>query len=124
MGDQGKCSACGGAREEHGPGLTQHVFTLRDGELKSHDQVERESRQSSQGPVAIRLPGAQTNEAGAIGRLVEVLRDKGLLSDAEALYVAGMGSKPEKKPQFRDPALFDVPDPRQRFYVDSPGAGY
>lgn len=109
------CGICKGKKSEHGPGKTQHVYSP-EGQLKTHKQEEAEQQRQA-GPQLIRLPGAQTNEAGAIGRLCEVLMDNGLMSQEQALYVAGMGTKPEKMSGFQDPAR------RHPFYKDSPGAG-
>lgn len=110
------CAVCRGAKEEHGPGKTQHVYTTDPGQLMTSRQQEQQMRQlQQQQPMAIRLPGAQTNEAQAVGRLVEVLLEKQILSTPEALYIAGMGPKPEVLPPtsgYRDPAQPVLPGAR------------
>lgn len=107
------CAVCRGAKEEHGPGKTQHVYTTESGQLMTQRQQEQMTRGMTQvQPQVIRLPGAQTNEAQAVGRLVEVLLEKQILSTPEALYIAGMGSKPEVTPPasgYRDPAQQVLP---------------
>ena len=89
-----RCGVCGGSRESHDRADVKHAFRV-DGQLQSKEQAAKEAAQST--PRVIRLPGAQTNEAGAIGRLVELLMEKGVLSGADALYVAGMGQKPSEQ---------------------------
>ena len=93
------CAACGGKKEEHGEGKTQHVYTETPGQLMTHDQQKKAQSQAPQ-PMAIRLPVA--NDQNNYGRLVEVLLEKNLISPQEALYIAGMAPKPQ--PQFADPA--------------------
>lgn len=87
-----RCAICFGTRDEHGPGLTQHAFTDREGDLVT--PLEMAKRQP-QPPRLIQLPGGTHNEGGAINRLIETLMNKGLLSVEEALYVVGVGPKPE-----------------------------
>lgn len=115
------CTACSGKKSEHfdgeGKPITRHMFTEREGELQTREAAEKNQQQQLSGPSVIRLPGAQTNEAGAIGRLCEVLLENNMMSTAQALYVAGMGSKPEASSGFADPAAHP-------FYKPSPGAGY
>lgn len=79
------CTICGGSIEEHQG--SRHAYTTTPGDLKVP-----ETPKPNQSP---RLNGAQTNEAQAIGRLLEILAQKNILSLQEAIYVAGMGPKPE-----------------------------
>lgn len=103
------CTACGGKKEDHfnsdGKPITRHMFTEQEGELQTREAVEKKLQT---GPQLIKLPGAQTNEAGAIGRLCEVLLENGQMSTPQALYVAGMGPKPEAPSGFADPSIGGV----------------
>jgi hypothetical protein len=92
------CTICGGSKAEHENSI--HAYSEKWGDLATPEQ----RRQGQQQPMMVKLPGAQTNEAGAIGRLVEVLLEKGLLNTGEALYVAGMGEKPAAQSGYQDPA--------------------
>ena len=101
---EARCQVCGGAPEEHSPGKTQHAFTEVGGQLLTHEQVAEAKRRREQAPQVIRLPGAQTNEATAVARLVEVLLEKRIMTTDEALYVAGMAGKPHSaEAHYRDP---------------------
>lgn len=101
------CTLCEGKRREHydaeGKPITRHVFTTAEGQLHTHEELRKEQQKAQQ--QVIRLPGAQTNEAGAIGRLCEVLMENNLITASQALYVAGMGPKPDTPSGFRDPGL-------------------
>lgn len=96
-----RCGVCGGSKQQHDRPDVKHAFRA-DGQLQSKEQAAKEAAQST--PRVVRLPGAQTNEAMAVGRLVEVLIEKGVLTHADALYVAGMGQKPaEQYPGYLGP---------------------
>jgi hypothetical protein len=104
------CAVCRGGYKEHfdgdGKKITAHAYTEQPGDLRPQPKP-----QPAQNPI--RLVGAQTNEAGAIGRLCEVLLQNGLIDTPEALYVAGMGTKPEPESpsQWSDPNAFFLPTP-------------
>jgi hypothetical protein len=53
------------------------------------------------------LPALNGTDQAAIGRLIEVLLEKNTLSTPEALYILGVGSKPEPPAprKFFDPAM-------------------
>lgn len=99
-----RCRICGGQREEHGPGLTQHAFTLNDGELVTLEEKRKQATPGMGQPQVVRLSGGTHTEGGAINKLIEVLMEKGLLDVPEALYIVGIGTKPTKPSGFADPA--------------------
>jgi hypothetical protein len=100
------CAICRGAKEEHGPGKTQHVYTTTPGELKSTQQAEQEKQrqQMSGSPRVVALPTG--GDSQAVSRLLELLMSKGLISLEEA-YTVATGTRPPTR-QFVDPArLFE-----------------
>jgi hypothetical protein len=57
-------------------------------------------------PMLIRLPGATHNEGGAINRLHRGHhRPRGPSRTGEALYICGIGPKPEQASGYQDPAM-------------------
>lgn len=103
---EARCAVCRGKKSEHfdvrGFPITQHAFTELEGDLVTHKEREKQNTPPAQ-PQLIRLPGGTANEGGAINRLIEILLNKGTLSTDEALYVCGIGPKPEQPSGFRDP---------------------
>jgi hypothetical protein len=99
-----KCAVCHGRKSEHfddeGRPKTQHAFTELEGDLVTHQQNAKRQPKS---PTVIQLPGGTQNEGGAINRLIETLLNKGALTTDEALYVCGIGPKPEPPSGYRDP---------------------
>jgi hypothetical protein len=103
MSDEAPCKLCGGKFDEHGPGLTQHVYTQREGEMKTFEQEARE-KQAAQRPVMVLPPSTNSTQ---VERLVQVLLTRGLILTDDALYIAGMGPKPEQQSSgYIDPAQF------------------
>lgn len=91
----GPCGVCGGKFSEHQNPNVKHVFSA-EGQLISKEQAAKQQQRP------VRFP--QTGEAGLVGRLVEVLMAQHMVSQEEALYVAGMGPKPNyEHQQYRDP---------------------
>jgi hypothetical protein len=98
------CVTCKGPKSTHfdddGKSITQHQFTTEQEEnpLETKDQrTKREAKKRAAerpglGPTT--LMGLGVNPL-AIGRLVEILLERQLISTDEALYVAGMGGKPK-----------------------------
>jgi hypothetical protein len=88
-----KCAACGGKSEDHGPGKSQHVFTTKPGELKTHEQAAKEQSRSPAGVIRLTPPASSPGAPAALhptmmDRLLEVLMSRDLLTRDEALYVA------------------------------------
>lgn len=73
------CKICGGTVAEHEG--RQHQYTETPGDLKGPEKPQ-------QPPVVMRMGGAQTNEAQAMNRMLEVLVGRGLLESEDAFYVA------------------------------------
>ena len=94
------CVTCKDKKSNHfddeGKPITQHQFTTEEEpKLESREQRSRrlaKSQHPSSGANLAALVNAQPN---SVGRLTEVLLDKKIITAAEALYVAGMASKPE-----------------------------
>lgn len=102
------CRVCGGTRSEHfdaeGKPKTQHVFTEQEGQLMSHAEAAKMNRPAQ--PAAFMVPGKfNGTDASAIQRLLELMLERGALTQEDALYIVGVGPKPEKKSGYIDPAL-------------------
>jgi hypothetical protein len=82
------CRACGGRPEDHGPGKSQHVYTEREGELITHEQVAKAKRLQNQ--ALMQAPHHPT----MLDRLVEVLLNRGAIDRDEALYILAGVSPP------------------------------
>lgn len=95
-----RCAICGDTKENHEGRV--HAFTTKQGDLKTPEQASKEAQ--PQRPQALNFGALGLNPMG-LGRLIEVLMEKNLLSDDEALYIAGFRSKPENKSGFADPAM-------------------
>lgn len=95
------CGVCKGSRKEHFDGagrpITQHVYSPDGGLVSQVDAAK--ARQAQQSVIPPRFPGT---DAQVITRLIQTLMDKGILSDPEALYIFGVGNKPEVT-RFVDP---------------------
>jgi hypothetical protein len=67
----------------------------------------RRPEEAKKAPQVVRLPALNGTDQAAIGRLIEVLLEKNTLSTPEALYILGVGSKPEPPAprKFFDPAM-------------------
>jgi hypothetical protein len=101
MANSKPCTICGGQPEEHAQ--TKHIYTQNHGEMMTAEQKAQQHKGPNPfPPTVLRLPGAQTNEAGAISRLVELMLDKKMIDQTEALFILGVGSKPTSR--FTDPA--------------------
>jgi hypothetical protein len=103
------CKVCGGRKSEHfddkGFPVTRHAFTELEGDLVTHREASKRSSGGREQPMMIRLPGATQNEGGAINKLLEIMIDRGTLTTAEALYICGIGPKPEQASGYQDPAM-------------------
>lgn len=95
MYDQEKCTLCGGTRAEHEG--RQHQFTKEGDQVELSTQRERaEAVRRQQGtPMRLSLPPISGTDGQAIHRLIELMLDKGLFTAEEALFILGVGSKPE-----------------------------
>lgn len=107
---ESRCSICRGTKREHidveGNQITQHMFTTIEGDLMT--PAEHAKRQSSQPPRVGISPNVlqyMGNAGVSIGRLVEVLLEKQVITPEEALYIAGMAPKPTAKSGYKDPAV-------------------
>lgn len=107
MKDKGPCTTCRGAYSEHfdleGRQLTQHPYTSEGHNLTTKREREKERQAQQQPQLRMTLPSAGSDSA-TIGRLVEVLIDKGVLTVEDGLYIAGMGKKQSTPSGYRDPA--------------------
>lgn len=116
----GVCTVCGGAKKEHfdsdGNPTRIHVYTEVEGDLATKQQKEG-MRISQPSPVAGMMMNMGANPV-SLGRLVEILMERGLILSDEALYIAGMGPKP------MPPQPSGYRDPAHPFYQPTPGAGY
>lgn len=94
------CKICGAQPDEHEG--RQHAYTTVEGELVTPDEKKK-----AQGgpPQRMIIGGAVPAPTDTVGRLVEVMLEKGLFTPGEALYVAGMGPKPTGKSGFADPVM-------------------
>jgi hypothetical protein len=95
QGDVGKsepCVLCGGQPGKEHEGR-QHAYTTTPGELQTPEQKAKAAQSSRQAPLGLNLGAVAANPL-AIGRLIEVLIEKNVLSKDEALYIACYGPKP------------------------------
>lgn len=103
--DEMPCGVCGGRKKEHfddeGKPITQHVFSS-DGRLISHADAAK-ARQIQPQRVVLPSQFAGT-DAQVITKLIEVLMDKSIISNEEALYIFGVAPKPAPATGFNDPA--------------------
>ena len=104
------CTVCSGSKEEHfdaeGKQITIHAYTELEGDLvtQEQDKKRRQQKGTLAGVPISTMVNAQPN---SVGRLVEVLIDAGAIRTEDALYIAGMGSKPNSpRAEFTDPAKF------------------
>jgi hypothetical protein len=100
------CGICEGSPGEHDSPNVQHVWVPQGNtELITKAEAAKKRAQSQRQPMMVLGSQNQVNEA--VGRLVEVLLGQKMISTEEALYVAGMGPKPDYTPAsgFRDPAV-------------------
>ena len=84
MNQTDKCAVCGGTEPEHD--VSQHMFTTKPGELITKEQHEKQ-----QPPTQMTVP----HQGAPLGRLIEVLVTKKLITLDDALYVAELGSRPD-----------------------------
>lgn len=100
------CTICRGRKSEHidekGVQISRHAFTTMEGDLVTPEQMAK--RQAPQQTARVQIPATMAGNV-QLGRLVEVLLEKGLLTAEEALYVGMMGPKPELQSGYRDPAM-------------------
>lgn len=88
------CSTCSGKYEDHfddkGNQKTQHNFAEEPGQPLT-TQAEREKEQAKPQPTSMLQPAlmAMGSNPISMGRLVEVLLEKELITDVDALYIAG-----------------------------------
>lgn len=97
------CGVCRGAYKEHfdekGTPITQHAYTEQAGDLKTHKEAAEAA--GGQRPQMVMQPPVYMGNAGlSVARLVELLLEKGFLSNADALYIASMGPKNGIVPQY------------------------
>lgn len=81
---EGKCTACGAKESEHGN--SRHMFTTKPGELITKEEYDKQNT-----PQQVSIP----YQGGPLGRLIEVLVTKKLMTLEEALYVAELGPRPD-----------------------------
>jgi len=74
-----RCIICRGTRQEHNDS-TRHAFTLTPGDLRPPEPPK-------QPPRTVLMPGGST---GVVERLLELLMEKGIISDKEALRCLGI----------------------------------
>jgi len=98
------CITCRGPKSTHfddqGNPTTQHQFTTEEGtDLDTRAQRAKKEAKEKAAQRSPTLSGMTAMALGAnplaIGRLVELLLEKQVLSPEEGLYVAGMGQKPQ-----------------------------
>lgn len=77
------CAICGGVEADHK--TSQHMFTTTPGQLVTKEQHEKEQ------PKQVTIP----YQGGPLGKLIEVLVIKKLMTLEEALYVAELGPRPD-----------------------------
>lgn len=82
-----KCAVCGGSEGEHAN--SQHMFTTKPGELITKEQHAKQQQQQQPQKIAIPYQG------GPLGKLIEVLVTKKLLTLDDALYIAELGPRPD-----------------------------
>jgi len=106
MSDKPPCMVCRGSYDEHfndkGEAITQHAYTDTGGDLKTHAQVA-EQRKQSLTPPGVPMLQYLGNAGLSVGRLTEILLEKGIISTPEALYIAGIGTKPFASSEYQDP---------------------
>lgn len=102
------CAVCKGEKKDHGEGKSIHAYTTTPGGLEAANRSEQKS-----GPQAVFIPPGGVHSPQAMGRLLEVLLEKGVISAPDALYVLGVGTKPNPESETSHP-----------FYQPTPGAGY
>jgi hypothetical protein len=108
--EKGPCGICQGKFSEHVPPNIQHVWVSVGGDLMTHEQKKKqEGRAPGMAPGAV-IRTSMGLSPDAVGKLTEILLEKGIISTPDALYVAGMGSKPDqnKLSGYRDPNLQHV----------------
>lgn len=109
MGDA-PCEVCGGTKAEHygddgKTPRTQHAYTTTPGEMITHAEREKQQQQPQPFQVGgVPLSTMVNSQPNSVGRLTEVLLDAGVIRPQDALYIAGMGSKPNPPSGFVDPA--------------------
>lgn len=104
---QPKCTVCGGEKKDHfdaeGKAITRHVYTVIEGALETQAQRQQRLQPHQVMPPLAAIGGNPMS----LGRLVELLLERGVIDTPDALYVAGYGSKPEKPLQtsgYMDPS--------------------
>lgn len=111
-GERPPCAVCRGAYSEHfdgdGKKITQHSYTEKEGDLVTHEEAAKRSQPRQQQGMQV-SPTMLAMQAGtnplAMGRLIEVLLDKGVLTNEDALYVAGFSpTKPNRASGYADPS--------------------
>ena len=83
MSQTDKCAVCGGSEAEHAN--SAHMFTTKPGELVTREQHDKDQ------PPKVNVP----SQGGPLGRLIEVLVTKKLMTLEEALYIAELGPRPD-----------------------------
>ena len=81
----GKCAVCGGTEKEHEQ--ARHMFTNQPGQLMTQEEYDK----IQPPPQQMSVP----SQGGPLGRLIEVLVSKKLLTLEDALYVAELGPRPD-----------------------------
>lgn len=109
-----RCSICKGTEDEHGEAKgIRHAFAREGEPLETPEQRARRTAPKAAPQVnRVLTMGGNSQE---VSRLVEVLIAHNLITQEDALYIAGY------KPDFPRPSTFQ--DPARAFYVESPGNG-
>jgi hypothetical protein len=95
---KGPCGVCGGGFDEHEG--KAHVFS-EEGRLETQEQYDKRIRGQAGGASVLVGPPTATPNSTTNGyqenpatRLAEVMAHKGLIDDADLLYVIGMRPAP------------------------------
>lgn len=90
-GQKGPCGVCEGKFSEHLEGKTRHAWVPEgSSEMITHEQARKQKQQNQ--PLVIRQPA---NGQGPLQRLIEVLSNRGILSNGELMYVTGITGEAE-----------------------------
>jgi hypothetical protein len=103
------CTTCHGKFSEHEGRI--HPFTSGVAELSTPREREEAAAKQRQQQVRVQLPQINGTDGAAIGRLLDLLMDKGVLTERETLYVLGVGMKPEP---LNDASGYQDPFPSSR----------
>lgn len=83
------CKVCGGKKSEHEGRV--HAFSEEEGRLETPEQQKK--RLQPQGPWRP-VVTSSTGQPDSAVRLAEVLAHKGIIDQADLLYVANLGPAP------------------------------